>query len=167
MSTMYELTADYMSILDMATDPEIPAEVIADTLEGIEGEIELKAENTAKLIKELEGIVVNLKSEEIRLHDRRSVIENRIKTLKDGLYNAMKITGKEKFKTDLFSFNIQKNPVKLVIDDESKIPCKYLIEQPPKIDTTKLKEDLKALANKRGHERKYAHLEQGESLRIK
>lgn len=167
MSTIYELTNDYVSLLNMATDPEIPPEVIADTLEGINGEIELKAENTAKVIKELESIVVKLKSEEIRLHDRRNVIENRIKTLKDGLYNAMKVTGKEKFKTDLFSFNIQKNPAKLVIDDESKVPCKYLIEQPPKIDTTAIKEHLKGLTTDKAVKVKYAHLEQGESLRIK
>jgi hypothetical protein len=162
MATMYELTNDYLAVLDMATDPEIPSEVIVDTLEGIEGEIEIKAENIAKVIKELDGVVVNLKSEEIRLHDRRNVIENRVKALKETLYNAMKITGKEKFKTDLFSFNIQKNPAKLVIDDEAKIPCQYLIEQPPKIDTSAIKDLLK-----NNNAVDYAHLEQGESLRIK
>ena len=71
-------------------------------------------------------------------------------------------SGKEKFKTALFNFTIGKNPVKLVIDDESLIPKKYYVKQEPKLDAAKLKEDLKA-----GAVRKYAHLEQGESLRIK
>lgn len=162
MATMYELTSDYMAVLDMANNPDIPSEVIADTLEGISGEIELKAENSAIIIKELEAEMLKLKTEEIRLSGKRKAIENNIAVIKDRLYNAMKLTGKEKFKTDLFNFNIQKNPVKLVIDDESLIPKKYYVKQEPKLDTAKLKEDLKA-----GAVRKYAHLEQGESLRIK
>ena len=146
----------------MANNPDIPPEVIADTLEGINGEIELKAENSAIVIKELEAEMLKLKTEEIRLSGRRKAIENNIEVIKERLYNAMKLTEKEKFKTDLFSFNIQKNPAKLVIDDESLIPKKYYVKQEPKLDTSKLKADLKA-----GVVRKYAHLEQGESLRIK
>ena len=74
----------------------------------------------------------------------------------------MKITGKEKFKTDLFSFGIQKSPAKLVIDDLSLIPEKYYVEQAPKLDEQRLKLDLKS-----GIECKYAHLEQGEHVRIR
>lgn len=162
MPTMYELTADYMAVLQMATDPDIDPQAIADTLEAIGGEIEIKAENTAKVLKELEAEAAKLKAETERLEARKKSIENNVKATKAYLYNAMKLTGKEKFKTTLFSFNIQKNPVKLVIDDETKIPKKYFVPQPPKLDATKLKEDLKA-----GAVRKYAHLEQGESLRIK
>lgn len=162
MATMYELTNDYMAVLDMANNPDIPPEVIADTLEGISGEIELKAENSAIIIKELEAEMLKLKTEEIRLSSRRKAIENNIEVIKQRLYNAMKLTGKEKFKTALFNFTIGKNPVKLVIDDESLIPKKYYVKQEPKLDAAKLKEDLKA-----GAVRKYAHLEQGESLRIK
>lgn len=162
MATMYELTGDYSAVLAMASDPEIDPQAITDTLEAINAEIEIKAENTAIIISELEAEYNKLKTEESRLAARRKAIETNAARLKDGLYNAMKTTGKEKFKTTLFSFNIQKNPVKLVIDDESKVPKKYYIPQPPKIDAAKLKEDLKA-----GAVRKYAHLEQGESLRIK
>lgn len=162
MPTMYELTADFSAVLAMAMDPEIDADAINDTLEAIGCEIEVKAENTAIIISELEAEAAKIKVEETRLAERRKTYENHAARLKDGLYNAMKTTGKEKFKTTLYSFNIQKNPVKLVIDNESKIPKKYFVPQPAKLDAAKLKEDLKA-----GAVRKYAHLEQGESLRIK
>lgn len=163
MATMYELTADYLAVLEMANDPDIPPEAISDTLEGIEGEIEIKAENTAKVLKELEGNINTLKAEESRLNAKRKAIENNIVSIKKRLYDAMKLTGKEKFKTDLFSFNIQKNPVKVIIDDESKIPKKYITKETViKIDKNKIKEDLKT-----GVTRKYAHLVQDESLRIK
>jgi hypothetical protein len=159
---MYELTDNFMAVLEMASDPEIPPEAIADTLEGIEGEIELKAQSYAIIIKELEGEAVKLKTEETRLLSKRKSLENNIKRIKDNLFNAMKITGKEKFKTDLFSFGIQKSPAKLVIDDSSLIPEKYYVEQAPKLDEQRLKSDLKS-----GIECEYAHLEQGEHVRIR
>ena len=162
MSTMYELTDNFMAVLEMASDPEIPPEAIADTLEGIEGEIELKAQSYAIIIKELEGEAVKLKTEETRLLSKRKSLEKNIKRIKDNLFNAMKITGKEKFKTDLFSFGIQKSPAKLVIDDSSLIPEKYYVEQAPKLDEQRLKSDLKS-----GIECEYAHLEQGEHVRIR
>lgn len=162
MATMYELTEDFKAVLQMAYDPEVDEQAIADTLEAIGGEIELKAENTAIIISELDAEADKIRAEEKRLSERRKALESHATRLKDGLYSAMKTTGKEKFKTTLFSFSIGKNPVKLVIDDEQKIPRKYLIPQPPKIDSAKLKEELKA-----GKVCEYAHLDQSESLRIR
>lgn len=162
MATMYELTTEYKELLALAGDPDIDPEAIADTLEAINGEIEIKAENTAVIINELTAEAAKIKAEEARLSERRKAIEGHAARLKDGLYNAMKTVGREKFKTTLFSFNIQMNPVKLIIDDESKIPKKYLIAQAPKVDNAALKEYLKT-----GKTVKYAHLEQTEGLRIK
>ena len=42
MPTLYELTGDYMTLLSMATDPEIDPQAITDTLEAIGGEIETR-----------------------------------------------------------------------------------------------------------------------------
>lgn len=162
MATMYELTADYMTVLNMATDGETPPEAIADTLEAIGGEIEIKAESSAVIMQELNSEADKLKNEIERLTARKKSLENNAAAIKERIFDAMKTTGKEKFKTTLFSFSIGKNPVKLVIDDGEKIPHKYLIPQPAKVDNAKLKEDLKA-----GKVCKYAHLEQSESLRIK
>ena len=47
MSTLYELTTQLQALLEMAEDPEIDAQVIADTMEGIEGELEVKADGYA------------------------------------------------------------------------------------------------------------------------
>lgn len=162
MSTMYELTADYLTVLDMATDGETPPEAIADTLEAIGGEIEIKAENSAVIMQELNAEATKLDAEIKRLTARKNALITNVDTIKERVYNAMKATGKEKFKTTLFSFSIGKNPVKLIIDDAEKVPRKYLIPQPAKIDNAKLKEELKA-----GKTCKYAHLETTERLTIR
>lgn len=162
MATMYELTADYITVLNMATDGETPPDVIADTLEAIGGEIEIKAENSAVIMQELKAEADKIDAEIKRLTARKKVYETNADAIKERIYNAMKTTGKEKFKTTLFSFTIGKTPVKLVIDDADKIPKKYLIPQPAKIDNAALKEELKA-----GKKCKYAHLETTERLTIR
>ena len=162
MATIYELTADYLEVLEMANNPDIPADAIADTLEAVGGEIEMKAENTAKILLELKASAENLKAEEKRLKIKRESIEKNITVIKCRLYMAMKVTGKTKFKTPLFSFSIGKNPKSLVVDFPEKVPAEYLIPQQPKVDNAKLKEDLN-----NGKVYDFAHLEQSESIRIK
>lgn len=159
MSTLYELTNEYRVVLDMLQDGETDEQVLLDTLEGIDGEIEIKADNYAKIIKELEGNALSVKTEIDRLGNKKATLENNAKKLKDALEKAMREVKKDKFKTTLFSFNIQKNPPKLVIDLE--VPDEFLVPQPPKVDNSKIKDLLKT------KELEFAHLEQGTSLRIR
>lgn len=165
MATMYELTADYMQVLELATDPEIDPQTIADTLEAINLEIEVKAENTAKVLRELEAMAAALKAEEQRLNERRKSIESNVERIKAGLYEAMKTTGKTKFKTALFSFSIQKNGGKIpvVVDvDTADLPDDLvIISEKPDVEA------IREYLEKNG-ESKLAHFgERGESLRIK
>ena len=162
---MYELTADYLEVLDLANDPDIPPEVVADTLEGIGGEIEIKAENTAKILKELEVSVTASKAEEKRLAERRKQLETNVQKIKERLFDMMKTTGKLKFKTDLFSFSIQKNggklPVVLDVKDTSELPDD-LVKITESADLEAIRELLDA------GDTRFAHYgERGESLRIK
>jgi hypothetical protein len=147
----------------MADDPDMDADVWFDTIEGLEGEIEDKADGYAKVIAQLNADAVAIKAEEDRLYSRRKTIENRINNMKSRLQAMMELTGKTKFKTPLFSFIVQNNPASVVIDNESEIPAAYWIPQEPKLDKAKLKEDLKAGKTFEG----IAHLAQTQSLRIR
>ena len=165
MATLYELTSEYMQLLEIAEDPDTDVRVLLDTMEGVSGEIEEKADGYAKVMKELEGEELKIKNEVDRLNVRRLSISNNIRAMKLRLQESMKLTGKTKFKTDLFSFNVQKNPPSVVIDEQylENIPKEYLKYKDPEIDKAKIKEDLKAGKDLTG----IAHLEQGESLRIR
>lgn len=163
--SLYKLTEEYMHMLEVLSDPEIDEQTVRDTIEasGLDEAIEDKAENYAKVIKELEGQVAMLKAEEQRLSSKRKACESSIKRLKKTLEGAMIATGKTKFKTNLFSFNIQKNAPSVVFDVElDKVPKKWFIKQDPKLDKEGIK---KALSE--GSKLKFAHLEQTESLRIR
>ena len=165
MSTLYELTEDYMTLLEYAEDPEIDEETLKDTMEAVEGEIEVKAENYAKVIKQLEADTVSLKAEIDRLSARKKTLDNSITRIKKSLEEAMIATGKTKFKTELFSFGIQKNPASLKLADDidfESIPMEFVIFPEPTIDKKAVTASIKA-----GAEYDWAHLEQSEGLRIR
>ena len=164
MSTIYELTDDFLRLLEMAEDPETDPQAFADTLEGLEYEIEVKAENYAKVIKQLDSDAAGIDAEIKRLQAKKSAIANSQDRMKKTLEGAMIATGKVKFKTDLFSFNIQKNPPSVELDEEQLelIPIEYLIPQDPKPDKKRMLAELKE-----GKELGFARLKQTESLRIR
>ena len=158
MAKLYELTNDYLKVLAMAEDDE---DGCIDTLESIEFEIEEKAENIAKIMAELQGSVDMLKKEEERLSAKRKVLENNSKRLKQYLEEQMLLTGKVKFKTELFSFGIQKNAPSLDVTSEENIPEEfYVIER--KLNRTDLLKAIKA-----GLEIDGVGTKQSESLRIR
>ena len=165
MSTLYELTGYYQELSMMLDDPEVDQESFLAALSAISDEIEVKADNYAKLIRNMETSVESIAVEQKRLAARKSTLESSIARLKENLQQSMIATGKRKFKTDLFSFNIQKNggalPVIVDVDTE-KLPDDYVIvtEKP----------DLKAIGTYlQTHPKcEWAHYgERGESLRIK
>jgi Siphovirus Gp157. len=164
MATIYELSGDYLRLLEMAEDPEMDPVAFADTLEGLEGEIEIKAEGYAKVIKELDKDGAGLDNEIKRLQAKKTTIANSIDRMKKALEQSMIITGKTKFKTDLFSFGIQKNPPSVELDEEhlELIPIEYLIPQDPKPDKKRMLQELKE-----GKELSFAKLKHTESLRIR
>lgn len=154
---LYELTEMYQNLLDL----DLEEEELQGHLKNIEDEIEIKAENIAKVLRSLEAEAEAYKKEIERFTLKKQGVENRAKRLKVYLQEAMEAVDKKKFKTDLFSFNIQKNAPSLKILDESKIPEDfYKIER--KLNKVEFKK-----AVKEGLYEEVAELVQSESLRIR
>lgn len=161
---LYELNEYWNNINELLEDAESEEqkEEFEKVLENINEEIEQKAENIAKVLKNLDANVEALKKEEERLALKRKAIENNIKSLKNYLEVTMINQGKKKFKTNLFSFSIQKNAPSLNIIDGANIPENYYIKQAPKLDKKSLLKDIKNGITVEGVE-----LKQSESLRIR
>ena len=167
MSSLYELTNEYKNIYEQMDDPEVDEESFLGMLSLINEDIHEKAENYAKVIRSAEGDAEGLKSEIERLSKKKKSVDNKITRMKEALQLAMETTGEKKFTTALFSFNIQKNPPSCEIDvDEDKVPERYRVKQPDKIDKKLIIADLKD-EKKAKQLKDIAHLVQGESLRIK
>jgi hypothetical protein len=162
MANLYEITGKYLEIQDMINNSDLDIRMLKDTLEGIEYDLEEKADNYAKIIRNITSDIEGLKVEKERLTDKGKALEAKIKTLKSNLEQSMLITNKKKFKTPYFNFNIQKNPPSVNILDKDKIPDKYFIAQDPKIDRKALLKDLKE-----GIEVDGVEIRQTEGLRIR
>ena len=162
MSNLYELKENWKQVADMLYEEEVDEQCVLDTLEAIEGEIEDKADNYAMIIKNLLASAEAKEIEAKRMAKKANAEKNRAKLLKQNLYEIMKETGKTKFKTDLFSFSIQKNGglAPLWVDEDiTKIPEEYLKKEP---DNTKIRELLKE------EKVEWAKLEEmGEGVRIR
>lgn len=158
---LYELTQNYINLQDLLEDETISQDIIEKAMKEVSEDIEEKAENYAVIMKNLESEAEALEREEKRLAARKNSLRKRNKILKDNLENSMKTTGKRKFKTRLFSFNIAKNPPSLDIADEELIPDKYIVYTKSTAKKTMI-EDLKQGAIIKG-----VKLKQTESLRIR
>ena len=162
MATLYELTGQMLTLQEMMEDPEEDEQMIENTMEGIDYEFEVKSEGYAKVDRNLKALEEGLKAEIERLERRKRTISNNRDRLKRALEKAMRVTGKLKFKTPLFSFSIQKNPPSVNILDEGMVPDQFLIKHEPTVD----KKALIAFVKEHG-DTDYAELTQTESLRIR
>ena len=162
MSTLYEIKDQFKQLLEMADEYNLSQTDIKDTLEGLDYELEEKADSYGKVIRALEGDVDCLDAEIKRLTEKKKRIQNNIASMKKNLENTMIEVGKKKIKTPLFGFNIQKNPPSVNILDESKVPDNFRIKQPDKIDRKAIINELKESGDT-----EWAKLVQTESLRIR
>ena len=158
MRTLYEITSDYMALLEMMEDQEIPEDVISDTMEGIQGELEVKADSYITIIKRLETDNEGDQKEIDRLSKRVKARSANIDRLKTSLSAAMKSTGKTKLPTEHYKLSICKNGGVAPLVYKGDVPAEFCRLEP---DTSKIREALKTGALD------FAELgERGEHLRI-
>lgn len=163
--TLYELTGQYQFLLNLAEDPDTDPNILEDSMEALQGEIEEKADGYAKVMTELKARRFALKGEKERIDERIKTIDKSLDRMSESLKNTMLMMERPKIKTAFFSFSVQNNPAHVVLDEQytENIPERYLVKQEPKIDRKLMLEDLKAGADLDG----IAHLEYDTSLRIR
>jgi len=163
MSTMYKLTTEFQALL-MLGDSDDPEEQKAfmDTLEGLVGEIEIKADSYAVVIAELKAQQDKISTEIKRLSGIEKAISDNIDRMKERIKDAMIAMDKTEIKTDLHTFKIQNNggvqPMVITGDVPDNFK-KVVLEN----DNDKIRDALKA-----GENLPFAHLvERGTHLRIR
>lgn len=162
---LYELTDQLRELLEMMEDPDVDVDAVLDTADAVEMDFNDKADGYAKIIGMVNADVTAIDAEEKRLAARKNAMKNKVAGMKAHLQSAMEATGKTKFKTALFSFGIQNNPPSVVMDetDVYKLPEEFVKYKEPEADKKAIMEALKRGEDLTG----VAHLEQGQSLRIR
>lgn len=162
MGTLFDITADFQQLYEMATDPECDEQVFNDTLEALTGELEVKSKGYVSVIKQLEMEMTqaNITAEMFKMKSK--VRENHIKRMKEALLYAMTEIGTDKVEAGDWTIKVQKNGGQqpLVIDGEVPQSYKQIVYQDDKALIRKALEDGKQL--------EFAHLEErGKHIVIK
>lgn len=163
METLRELTNDYCALIEYAdsTDPA-DEQVFLDTLEGLVGAIDFKADQYADVMTEISGRIDVLDAEMQRLGKIKKSLEDNKKRMLEALMDAMTVTGRDAIHTDLHTIKIVNNGgvLPLVIDGDVPDHFKKVVLEN---DNAKIRE---ALNN--GATLEFAHLgERGSHLEIK
>lgn len=140
-----------------------------DTLEGIEGEFDEKAESIAVYIKQLKAEANILKLEKSAITKRQSQKEREVEKLAAYLLNAMKAIGRSKVDMPHAVVSIRNNAPSLIVDNEAEFVSwaqennnsllEYIM---PKVK----KNDVKKLC-KNGEAIPFVHMESKQSLSVK
>lgn len=164
MASLYELKGEYLTLLDyMSEDPEDIA--LADTLEAVKGEIEIKSEGYARVIRQAEADYEVIKSEFNFLKAKKERYEKNIKQLKEAVKEALVMTGhddKVGLKAGPYTLKVAGNGGKQPLKIDGPVPDGFMkiIFEP---DMDKIREHI---AN--NNTCNFAHLEErGTHLTIK
>ena len=158
---LYDYNEAFKNIIDLFEDDTIDKDILEKALADLHLGFEEKCENVARWNKALKLEAEAIKEEEARLAKRRRTLENRAESNIAYLEEMMKLTGKTKFKTPLFTFYISKNTPSLNIGEEAVIPEEY-IKNVTSIDKRELLAAIKA-----GLEVEGVEIIQNESLKIR
>lgn len=163
--SLYVVADEYLQAVAQLADLDLPPEVVANILEGLSGDLEVKATNVAMFVRNLESMAEQIKAAEGEMAKRRKAIETRAEHVRDYLLSNMQRTGITKIECPYFKLAVRDNPPSVVIDDQSAIPAKFMRHPeppPPAPDKTAIKDALKS-----GEEVAGAHLERKQRLEIK
>lgn len=143
--TLYELTGQWAELYSMMEDGnEEVMQAVKDTVEGLEGEIDEKLENIGIMILSQKAEDEVLKSEQDRIARKRKVNQNKSKYLKQYALDCLKAINRKKGGGIRATISRSlRHGASLDIADNAVIPDDYLIQQPPTIDRTALKEAVK------------------------
>lgn len=115
-----------------ASDGEIPEgfdDRVYEYMTSLDDTFSVKVDGYASLIKNIEATAAARRNEANRLLSLAKTDENKVKRLKDTLFNTFKRLGKDKVDTLRFKLSIRKNggkqSVSLTIPDPADLPEQY------------------------------------------
>ena len=145
-------------IMNCCIDTETGEVVNAEYLEQLQMDRDIKIENIACWIKNLQADAEALKAQKQAFADRQKAAENKVESLKKYLSEYL---GGQKFSTDKVAISFRKTSAVNVID-MTKIPEEFLKYKDPEPDKTAIKKainDGKKIAG--------AEIVEGQSISIK
>lgn len=150
MTALYLLAHEYRAAADQLADMDLDDQTIADTLEGMAGELEVKATNVAMMARNLEATAAAIKDAEVRMAARRKTLERRSQWLRHYLLESMQHAGIKRMECPQFVLAVRDNPARVDVFEQALVPAHFLRQPeppPPEPDKMAIKKALESGAD--------------------
>lgn len=162
--SLYDIASAYRADAAALADLDLPREVVIDTLDGMSGDLEVKAQNVVMYARNLQATAIAIKEAEEAMAKRRKALESRASHLLDYVQGCMETAGVLSIECPQFRIAIQRKPPAVDVYEPGLIPAHYMRAPeppPPSPNKTQIAAALKA-----GHDVPGARLVQGTRLAI-
>lgn len=156
--TLRELVAMIEGVVRAGDDEDMPAEVIADTLEGLNWNLTEKTDAIAEFIRSCDAKASECREEAKRLSARARSWEGKKERVRAYTGFWLAKLNHSKIDTTLNSLSLAKGPDSVEITDENAIPMTFMVV------TTKPDKLALQAALRRGDEIPGCHLEEGKPV---
>lgn len=141
MTALYQIANDFAKLCDSGMEPEL----IADTLDAIEWELEGKVEQILAICKNEMAMVAALKDEAKNLTERARATENRIASMKEYIALSLDAAGKKTLKAGIHQVTVRAPSKSVEITDANALPTDFVeYETTIKPDKLAIKHQLEA-----------------------
>lgn len=144
---LYQLVEQHRELQKFADETDIDPQALLDTLEGLQGEIEIKAQSVAAFIRNIEADGEAIAEAAKQMASRAKRLQERADSIRTYLLMNMQATGITKISCPFFTITLRKNPQRVDIYEEAAIPDRFRVwpePPPPSIDKKALLDALKA-----------------------
>lgn len=125
--SLFNITGQWLELKDMlceCTDDTELEQVIKDSLEGVQGELEVKAANYIYVIQQIEMEADRAEQLEYEWSMKKKIRRSNVARLKQALKDVMTVTDQPELRAGDYTLKIVKNGgvAPIIYDDESAIP---------------------------------------------
>jgi hypothetical protein len=125
-STLYDLSADYLSVLTLLEDTDDDPALLEQALDAITGKITQKADGIVALARQIEGMAALRAAEAKRMHALAQADARRADRLLDYLLRHLVAIGAEHVETARFRLSVRQNPPSVQVVDAGAIPAEFI-----------------------------------------
>lgn len=163
----FELAVQYRQLAEVLAERhegDDREQIIADTLDSISEPLDERLENLAKMVRNIESAKHGVEQTIAHLEARHMALDRAAQRARKLILDLMQVAGRERVNTALFSMAVKKNPLAVVVDNETALAPEYLTYHEPPPPTPNKRAIAAALRS--GLTVPGAHGEQGTRLEI-
>ena len=164
MTALYLLAGEYRAAAEKLADLNLDEQTVADTLEGMAGEVEVKAQAVGHMVRAIEADAAAIKQWAADATERARSVQARADALRQYLSANLQACGIQKVEGPGITLGWRKSSA-VVVDEPGLIPEKFMRQPEPPPPAP----DKKAIADalKSGEAVPGAHIETRQNLQIK